>query len=252
MSMKGKENKKGEKAQYLYHYLSLEYLIQILKNGQLSFCNPDYWDDKNDAFFANLATPKDKAIGVICFTKTRETCTHWKTFASNGIGVKISFHQKQLIDSLKKNIEQNEEILENDVYYKSRENVLKANIPEIKKEFTPLFLKKSAYVSENEYRVVCVVNEKECGFGKIICQVKISLSCISRITISPYVRKSVANDVIKLIKAYIDSLIIIKKESLNIEVKRSTMMYDKKWQMAGRKLVNQIGELESNLEIIEK
>lgn len=233
-----KDRGKKANSEYLYHYLPLKYLIQILKKRQLCFCNPDYWEDKNDAYFAKLAMPKGKVFGVICFTKARETCTHWKTFASKGIGVKITFLQDKLLDSLKKNIEQDEKILDSRICYKARKNVLKTLISGVDKIFTPLFLKKSAYSNENEYRVACVVNARECGIGKVVRQVKIPLSCISRITISPYVQKETAYDAINLLKEYIELLVDKDEKTLNIEVKRSTMMYDKKWQMAGRELVN--------------
>lgn len=255
MTMKdvGDKEKKGkQKKQYLYHYLSLNHLISILKNRQLCFCNPEYWDDKNDACFAKLAMPKGKAIGVICFTKTRETCTHWKAFASKGIGVKISFLQNELLDSLKKNIEKDEKILDSSIVYKARKNILKTNDTEIDKSFMPLFLKKSAYNNEKEYRVACIVNARVCeDFGKVIRRIEMPLSCISRITISPYVQKSVACDIIKLLKAYIES-VKVDSESLNIEVKHSTMMYDQKWQMAGRNLVEQIKKEECVFEEDEK
>ena len=229
---------KGEKknSEYLYHYLSLKNLILILKNKRLSFCNPSYWDDKNDSYFTKLALPEGKAFGVICFTKTRETCTHWKTFASKGIGVKITFMQNRLLDSLEKNIDQNEKILNSSVCYRARKNVLKANVSGIGRCFTPLFLKKSAYIGEKEYRVVCMVDACACGYGKVVRQVEIPLSCISRITISPYVNKKVANDVIKLLREYIELLTIDGEKTLNIEIKRSTMMYDEEWQRVGRKL----------------
>lgn len=225
-----------ELPRYLYHYLSLEYLISILKNRRLSFCNPDYWDDKNDAYYAKMATPQNKVVGVICFTNKRETCTHWKTYASEGIGVKLTFKFDELLESIKKNVEADNILLSHSVCYKARKDVLEAEISELDKKYWPLFIKKKAYKNEREYRFACIVDAEMKEFGKTVCWKKIPLSCISRITISPYVQKSVARDVIKLIKAYIESL-DAGKESLNIEVERSTMMLDREWQRAGRKLV---------------
>jgi len=240
MAKNGKESSKGMKKdpECLYHYLSLKYLLSILKNRCLCFCNPDYWEDKNDACYAKMATPKNKMVGIICFTNKKETCTHWMTYASKGVGVKLTFKFDELIESLKKNNGVNDKFLSHYVCYKSRKNVLEVDFSEIDKRYWPLFVKKKAYQNEREYRAVCLVDAERMDFGKKIRQIKIPLSCISRITISPYVQKSVAYDVIKLLKEYIDLLANESKESLNIEVKHSTMMYDKKWQNAGRKLVN--------------
>lgn len=245
------KKKSKETPEFLYHYLSLGRLISILKNRQLCFCNPDYWEDKNDAYYAKMATPQNKVVGVICFTNKKEMCTHWKTFASKGIGVKLTFKFDELLESIKKNTEVDGIFLSHFVCYKSRKDVLKANISELDKKYWPLFIKKKAYKNEREYRFACIVDAKMKEFGKIVCPQKIPLSCISRITISPYVQKSVAHDVIKLLKAYIESLDADKK-FLNIEIQRSTMMFDREWLKVGHKLANLTRKSEPNLKENEK
>ena len=89
-----------------------------------------------------------------------------------------------------------------------------------------------------------------CGYGKVVRQVEIPLSCISRLTISPYVKKTVANDVIKLLREYIKLLTIDGAETLNIELMHSTMMCDKKWQRVGREFKKLVMNAECAKEVV--
>ena len=50
-----------------------------------------------------------------------------------------------------------------------------------------------------------------------------------------------AHDIIKLLKAFIESL--PNGKELDIEFKRSTMMYDRKWRNIGRDLKKKLADI---------
>lgn len=235
--------------EFLFHYLSLEHLIYILKNSEFSFCNPDFWNDKNDAFFCQKAVSPNRIAGIICFTRERETCTHWSTFANNGIGIKISFCRENLISSLEESVKKSPELtnkhaelIHSNILYKGRKKLAETDLSKINKKYPLLFIKKSSYNNESEYRIACIVDSsKEIANNKVVCRVPFSLKCITRITISPYIKKTVAHDIIKLLKAFIESL--PNGKELDIEFKRSTMMYDRKWRNIGRDLKKKLADI---------
>lgn len=169
--------------QYLYRYTTLPVLLDMLVEKRIVLLNPSSWEDRNDAYYLKRYKEKKdlKTILGICFTKKRETFHHWKIFAGGPSGVCVKFDKEELL----KSISEDSGFRWGDVDYR----FIKENQnPEIK--LWP-FLKRDPFTDEREFRIVYQNKETP----EPVKNVQIGLSCIKRVTLSPWMPASVAKSV---------------------------------------------------------
>jgi hypothetical protein len=125
---------------------------------------------------------------ALCFTYSPETYHHWRVFAHGSGGVCITFDKNGLLTALTKQ----EGISYGDVQY-SQIASLREKPPFV--EHLP-FLKRKPYEPELEFRVVYECTNEE----KKFLDVPIPLSCVERITLSPWLKKNIADSVRGLLR----------------------------------------------------
>lgn len=200
---------------YLRRYTDLPSLIYLLSQKQITLLDPKSWDDSNDSHY--LAEYKNKkgllSILALCFSKAPETYHHWKVFSGGTAGVCIRFKRTTILNSLK-----NSGVIMGDVQYLSLGDA-KRERPKF--EDLP-FIKRAAYIDESEFRLIYESPTLE--LGKL--DIDIPLSCVNRITLSPWLHKSLVTP----IKSVIQNIPGCEK----MEVVRSTLIGNEAWKNIAR------------------
>ena len=151
-----------------------------------------------------------RTVLALCFFLERERYHHWRIYASGMDGVCIEFDGHQLLSELEANCS----VLHSQVRYRK--------VPDIRQSPPDLeelpFLKRYAYEDEKEYRVVYldaeqVLNKRDC---------KIDISCISKIVLSPWIPRELA-DSLKQILRTID-------DCARLQIQRSTLVENEEWK----------------------
>ena len=204
---------------FLRRYTNLPSLIHILSTQTLTFLDPGSWDDRNDSYFMQLYKDNRslKTLLALCFSQETETYHHWRVFADGSSGICITFRKKELLDAL----ETTSEIRHGEVEYLKLADLSSHN-PKSKR--LP-FLKRAPFQHEAEFRIVYESKEISLPF----VPVDIPLECIDRITLSPWMPKSIS-DAVK------EVLVKIPTGS-NLTVSRSTLIQNDTWTNFGRSIV---------------
>jgi hypothetical protein len=102
-------------------------------------------------------------------------------------------------------------------------------VPDIKKSPPKIgtlpFLKRRAFEPENEFRMVYASVEKEL----VTLDIDIPLSCVKRVTLSPWMHDALSGDVKTVLKTI--------RGCSGLEVVRSTLISNDQWQKHGEKAV---------------
>jgi hypothetical protein len=192
-----------------------------METKSITFLDPAQWDDKNDSFFMQLY--KDhrelKSLLAICFSQESETYHHWSVFAHGSSGVCISFKKKPLLATF----EGYAEVRVGEVAYlplnslKNRECHIK-DLP---------FMKRAPYAPEGEFRAIYEDRDDNLPY----LNMKIALTCIDRITLSPWTPENVAGSVKKTIRRV--------PGAGKIDITRSTLVQNDTWAKFGRAVVGE-------------
>lgn len=204
----------------LRRYTDLPALTYMLTHRKITLLDPQSWDDSNDSHFLSIYKERNhlKSLLALCFTEADETYHHWKVFASGTAGVCIRFDMDVLLDALanKPGIRFGRVRYPTVVHLRS-ESPRMNDLP---------FIKRRAFRAEGEFRVIYE--------SKTLLQptldVEIPLSCISRITLSPWAHKSLADPVKNLLKT-IDGC-------AKLSVVRSTLVGNEEWKNIGSSVAN--------------
>lgn len=202
---------------FLRRYTDLPFLFDYLRTKELALLSPKSWDDKNDSFFVDQYA---KAYGLqstfaLCLTEAPETYHHWRVFTSGSSGVCIEFKKDDLIAHAQKIPNLRAE----PVVYKTIKSLRAAN---------PLpnqlpFLKRQAFSDEAEFRLF--VARPDLSSEPI--RFSIPANAVNRIVLSPWIPKTVSDQVKTTIKE-IPGFKIVK-------VYRSTLVENEGWkQLAGQ------------------
>lgn len=92
-----------EKNRYIYRFLPLERLLEILHNNQITFVSPTKWNDPFDNFLFKQEVDDSSFMNrlfVLCFTHNSHSQAYWKTYAPEGFGVRLSIRPKPFLDLL--------------------------------------------------------------------------------------------------------------------------------------------------------
>ncbi len=200
---------------YLWRYTDIPALVYLLSKRKITLLDPRSWDDTNDSHYLSVYKKKRKLTTVLalCFANGKETYHHWKVFSGNPSGVCMKFNRSELL----KNIEKREGIKSGDVEYFTLKSI------RIKKPVTDQlpFIKRIAFEDENEFRVI--YESKTNTLSKL--DIKIPLTCIAKITLSPWMHKSLAEPFKRILKSidYCNGL----------EIVRSTLIGNVEWKEIG-------------------
>lgn len=200
---------------YLRRYTDLPVLLYLLKHQCITLVDPASWDDTNDSHYLTIYREKRSLASVLalCFTQVAETYHHWHVFANGASGVCISFHRRELLRAVKSyDGVQAREV----TYLKLNEITGKA----LMVDDLP-FLKRYPYEQEHEFRIIYQAKKRK----RQTINIPIPLSCIDRITLSPWLHE-------KLMEPTKD-LICSLPECDGLKVVRSTLISNYEWKQAG-------------------
>jgi hypothetical protein len=193
----------------------------MLRTKQLTLLDPESWDDANDSHFLKLYKTARKltCLAALCFSDADETYHHWRIFAAGSSGVRIEFDRSKLFTALNKV----PEIRHEKVEYRLIKD-LKDGAPTIGE--LP-FLKRQPYCNEDEYRVI--YESKNLAQSPV--DIPLPLGAIQKITLSPWMNKTVSTQVRELIKTI--------PGCRDFSVPRSTLIGNDDWMAYGDKALKE-------------
>jgi hypothetical protein len=196
----------------LRRYTELPYVVDLLQSRELVLLSPRSWDDRNDSYYIEqYARIRNlKSTYAVCLAEAPETYHHWRVFSNGSGGACIVFKKEKLL----RNIRKISGIRTGSVQYRTiRELRTKPPTPK-----NLPFLKRYAFIDEQEYRLFLGIP----GIGPATFRCQIALSTIEKITLSPWLPKSVADNVRKTLKS-IDGC-------SSIRIFRSTLVENEDWK----------------------
>lgn len=201
---------------YYRRYTDPPSLIHILSNRELTLLNPASWDDRNDSHFMAEYKEKNKLASVLalCFTSAQQTYHHWRVFAPGPSGVCIGFRGTDLRAAVAKAPSTKIEAVKylKLMQLKKKSRLDKSRLP---------FIKREQFSPEKETRILWESKGKKCASLPL----PIEVSAITRITLSPWMHKSLKKDIQKLIKSI--------PECNSVRVYRSTLIGNSTWMRLG-------------------
>jgi len=198
--------------QVLRRYTNLAATIHMLRSREITLLSPGTWDDRNDAYFmAEYKRRKNlKSLFALCFANCAETYHHWRVFSHGSDGVRIEFDKRILIKSFS-----DEHIIARDVCYKKLDELKEGTRFPV--DDLP-FLKRQGFRDEAEFRII-YQNESRVLSSKSF---EIDIASIRRITLSPWIVKSLSGSVIANLRQI--------KGCEKLKIYRSTLVDSEKWQ----------------------
>jgi len=200
---------------FLKRYTDLPFLLSMLRSKQLTLVSPATWDDRNDAYYM-LKYQEGRKCGsvlALCFSTASETYHHWRVFSSGRSGVCIDFNMLAFRDWVKAK----PELQFFDVEYHKLSEVRGFGL-----ELDELpFVKRWAFRDECEMRLVFEEPSENARFHNV----KIDISMIQRIVLSPWLPKPVANDVKESIRAI--------EGCSDLDIFRTTLLENEEWKKHG-------------------
>ena len=202
---------------FLKRYTDIPAIIYLLKNKAITMLDPKSWDDKNDMHYLEEYKSRKslKTLLVLCFTGASETYHHWKVYAGGTSGVCITFRRAKLLAVL----DNNAGIAHRRVRYLTLQDRRNDSIP---MQDLP-FVKRYGFIDEKEYRIVYECQNQ----SQLTRDIRIPLSCIERITMNPWIAKSLSDVLKETIRSF--------DGCNNIKLGRSTLINNLEWKkMASR------------------
>ncbi len=197
----------------LRRYTNLAAALHLLQTKKITLLNPATWDDKNDAYF--MAEYKRilsaQTVLALCFSDTTETYHHWRVFSHGSDGVCIEFNKAPLLKSLNKITK----LKKGKIKYELIKSLAKLKSIDVEK--LP-FLKRKPYEPECEYRLIYVDMAKSQEFRDI----PVETDWIRRITLSPWMSKSLADSVRQTLRSI--------GGCSKIAISRSTLISNDEWR----------------------
>lgn len=198
-------------ARFLNRYTTLPILIDMLWRQELTLLPPQLWEDRNDAYYLERYQEERNlgAVLALCFSTKREMFHQWRVFSHGASGVCVEFSRTELLESLNGNTAFKHGVVE----YRRIDEV-ESHPPEVSK--WP-FLKRLPYKDESEYRIIYESDQELLSF-----RFAFDITSIKRVTLSPWMPKSVAESVAQLIETIPDCG--------GIHVMRSTLIENSRWK----------------------
>ena len=201
--------------EHLRRYTELPALIYMLSERKITLLDPASWDDRNDSHYLNLYREKMKLKSVLalCFTQADETYHHWRVFAHGSGGVWVRFKRAAFVAAAKRQSGVKAEPVTYLTMGKIRDHqVAIRDLP---------FLKRYAFQHENEFRLV--YESTSSSVSKL--DIDLPLSCIERITLSPWIHPSLSAHVKRALRSI--------NGCSKLEIVRSTLISNAEWKKLG-------------------
>lgn len=207
-------NVNSKSVEYLRRYTDLSALLYLLRRQKLTLLDPTSWDDRNDSHFLELYRERKDLSSVLalCFTEKGETYHHWRVFSGGSGGVCIKFEKASLIEHLSKI----RGLRFGPAQYPMM-NLLRQRRPNLAD--LP-FLKRYAYKDEGEFRFIFESDTK-----LTTKDFHLPLSCIKKISLSPWTPKSLSTTIIETIKSI--------PGCEKIRIGHSSLINNKEWRNLG-------------------
>jgi hypothetical protein len=165
---------------FLKRYTSLPAMIYMLQSKALTLLNPSTWDDGNDKHCLEQYKEK-KGLSVLlaaCFTDAPETYHHWRVFAGDSSGCCVTFTREALL----KRLDASRGVKHGLVKYRTLQQ-MRTHTPTIDEL---LFIKRSGYLDESEFRVIY-----ESTHGTLRKKdISIPITAIEKISFNPWINRS--------------------------------------------------------------
>ena len=200
---------------YLRRFTDIPALISLLTNRMITLLDPESWDDSNDSHYLARYREKEKfqSVLALCFTQAEEKYHHWRVFANGSAGVCIRFDRPQLLKAVRK---------QPGIRMRTVEYHTLAEIENRRPKTPDLpFLKRHGFEDENEFRIIYESPTR--NVSKL--HIAIPLSCIERITLSPWLPPALYSN----LKAIIKSI----EDCRELHIVRSTLVDNEKWKRFG-------------------
>lgn len=200
---------------YLRRYSELTALIYLLSRQAITLLDPQSWDDSNDSHYLSLYKEKRslKSVLALCFTETDERYHYWRVFASGASGVCIQFTRPDLLKAARKQV---------GMEMRAVKYVRLVDIRQMKLESEELpFLKRYAFEHEHEFRMIYESAKRK--VPKL--DINIPLSCIDKITLSPWIHQDVV--------PYVEQRILSIDGCGDLRIVRSTLIDNQEWKSLG-------------------
>jgi hypothetical protein len=201
--------------EFLKRYTELPFLLYLLRKRKLTLLSPTSWEDRNDAHFMLTYQRKRECGSVLalCFTHTSETFHHWKIFSGSSSGICIDLDYDRFRGWLVSHP------------YLKFQSVDYRKLPQEHEDTFALgelpFLKRHAYRDECEMRLVYEAADR----GLQAFDVDFELAVIRRIVLSPWLPKSVAQEVVAEILGI--------EDCADLDVTRTTLLENARWKRHG-------------------
>ena len=214
-----RQKKRRAKSAFLRRYTDIPALLYLLRHRKLALVDPKKWEDTNDSYFLALYGERKKLKTVLaaCFTQTGERYHHWQVFADGPGGVCIVFNRRRLL----KCVNAKKGTTANRVKYLEVKKLRK--LRKLKKLWVDdlPFLKRWPYSDEREFRVIYQSSRKTLD----ILPVPISLRCIDRIILSPWIASALADDLKETLRSI--------RGCNNLKITNTTLISNETWKKAG-------------------
>jgi hypothetical protein len=193
----------------------------MLWRKQITLLSPQSWEDRNDAYYLERYQSKRKlaAVLALCFSTKTETFHHWRVFSHGSSGVCVEFGAREFLTAV-----QGKPGFRCGFVDYCRIDKLEKNPPDVEK--WP-FLKRLPFVDEAEFRVIY----ERAELGELSKSIDFNLASIKRVTLSPWMPKSVAESV----EALIGSI----PGCSEIYVHRSSLIENGRWRNAIKEQISQ-------------
>jgi hypothetical protein len=203
---------------YLKRFTDIPALIYLLKQRAITILDPISWDDTNDSYYLTVYKEKKslKTLLALCFTETSETYHHWRVFAGGSSGVCITFKREELLDVVRRM----SGVTCCPVDYLTLNKMRKKNPPKCQLPF----IKRHGFQDEREFRIIY---ESKRSF-LATKDIKIPLSSMEKITLSPWLPKALTESVRDTIHAI--------NGCKKIKVFRSTLVGNVEWKKLASKV----------------
>ncbi|RWX85887.1 DUF2971 domain-containing protein [Pseudomonas aeruginosa] len=198
--------------QSLRRYTELPYLIDYLQTKELVLLNPATWDDRNDSYYIEQFARANgyQSTYALCLADASETYHHWRVFSHGGSGVCIEFDREKLLSA----VLAVPGLRAEGVKYKTIET-LRSSAP-LQNDLP--FLKRHAFIDEREFRLFYGSQKK----GAPVMRIPVPLNSIKRITLSPWLTKSVVDHVKQTLKSI--------KGCSGLKIYKSTLVENENWK----------------------
>jgi len=162
---------------------------------------------------------KLKSVLALCFAQASETYHHWRVFANGSSGVCIRFKRSELL----KTVKQQPDLRTGTVTYLTLTEIRHKKLAT---QDLP-FLKRSAFEHEDEFRMIYESKATKTS----TLDIAISLSCIDRITLSPWVHHALAPHIKRMLWSI--------RGCSALEIVRSTLISNEEWKNLGESAAQQ-------------